>query len=133
MSWTASITDFKRITDHISVSVVFADGTTIPFSRVFSTSDFESLKSELRQQIAALTAQDSFLQALTKGPVDLTTAPPTPPTQADIDRKNYFNLLEKYKQVQQDIANGLIKADDPAVTQLTSNLKAAYKPEYSGL
>lgn len=94
--------------------------------------------TRLQEQVAAKAAALNTVVTV-RGQISLgqvvSIVPPTPaaPTQAELDKANYFSLLSKWSHIKQDISNGLIAADDARVVQLETDLRATYKPEYSGL
>ncbi len=91
------------------------------------------LQAQVANKAAALNTVVTTRAAISVGQVVSIVPPVVTPSQADIDKNKYFTLLSTWNKVQEDIQNGCIVSSDPKVTQLETDLKAAYKPEYSGL
>ena len=127
--WTYAIVDKNIVANGVEFSVVFTDDTK-KFSRYLVVDTEEQLKQQIKRELDRLEGNTALFNKIVLGEIDL-SAPTL--TQKEIDRNNYFVLFDKYRSVQRDVSNGLLQPDDPAVLQLTIDLKAAYKPEYSGL
>lgn len=128
--WIANLVKTEVIKDYLNATVNFSDGTpSHEYQPDFTVTSLNELKNKCRNTIEQLTALYALENTLVKGPIDYANTT----TQKEIDERHYRDLLFKWREVQQDIANSLIKADDASVVQLQADLKAAYKPEYSGL
>jgi hypothetical protein len=124
--WIANIIS-KKINPNgfIEVTVTYEDGTNTrtEINQVRASKDLEAIITNNLKQLNSLDIDNVVLGTFT--PVDT--------TQKDAELKIYVELKQKYAAVQEDIKNNLIDINDPAVVQLIIELKAAYKPEYSGL
>lgn len=125
--WTAQILSKAFSKGFIQVRVSYTNGTD-EFSEVYDIQSLPQLNSNITFHLADLNKLD--FASIPTGNYVPTEPTPTP---SESDKAKYFVLLNKYNQVQDAINKGLIKSDDASVTQLITDLKAAYKPEYSGL
>jgi hypothetical protein len=133
--WTAKLTN-KQIKDgKVILNIEYTDGKETLYDVVTLTvpTDIKNIATARIQQLQNLSA---YADGLTVGNVDLTPpvipTPPTP-TQDEIDQANYFALLEKWTIAKADVDKGLLDKSDPIFTKLTTDLKVAYQPKYSGL
>ncbi len=129
--WTTEILS-KRIIDRSAVvDVRFTDSltsTSTTINGIPYDGTLDQLKKRLLAEINQMEQVSAKLEKLDLGVIDLTID-----ETAEQAKQHYFDLLNKWTRVQEDIKNGLIKADDPSVVQLQIDLKEAYRPEYSGL
>lgn len=129
--WTANLRSKELRNGVLFVVVDFFDGQQL-VNKEFALHVPQVLEELVNDEIKRLSDLSDFAAKLEVGPVNA-PAPPDPPTKDDIDRANYLALRRKLSNALADVNAGILKADDPIVAQLYSDIKVAYKPEYSGL
>jgi len=132
--WTANIVKVINNLTTIDISVEFYRDGILQSDFLFINADIPTVQTRVLNRIKELEANDKIDTSSLLGAVDLTPpAPPKPPTQDEIDKQNYFTLLSKWETAKLDIDKGLLDKANSDFIKLDSDLKAAYKPEYSGL
>lgn len=127
--WTSRIVSRDLYLGFIRVVVSYENGgINSDFSEKYDIQSLLQLNNMIAVRLIDLNKLD--LSSIPTGNYVPTEPTPTP---SESDKAKYFVLLNKYNQVQDAINKGLIKSDDASVTQLITDLKTAYKPEYSGL
>lgn len=124
--WSANIERKAFNKGNLEVEVIYSNEED-SFHELYFILSLEQLNNIISSRLDALNLLD--ISTIPLGDF----VPMKARSQAEIDKQHYFDLLSKWNRIQEDIKNGLIKADNPAVVQLQIDLKAAYKPEYSGL
>ena len=111
--------------------IVFTDGSK-KLSREFIINPNQSIKQLTIDTIAQLSQIDDKLK-FPLGLIDLTPDIIPTPTQEEIDKQNYFILLNKWLRLKLDIDRGLLDISDTTFAKLDSDLKASYKIEYNNI
>lgn len=98
----------------------------------YSVFTLEQLKSEVRADVEKQNAIDDLDTNLIVGTFDYSETI-TPPTQAELDRKQFFEDFSKYQRVMEFVDLGLISASNAKVTALKNKVISEFKPEYFNL
>lgn len=128
--WTGTIKTKELNKGQLQIGVSYSNGVE-DFTEVYIIHKLIDIENVIKNK---LTFLEDMEVEFSKVQLDINyTSAPTNVSASQIEQQAYQNLLTKYYRVQEDVKSGLISASDPSVTKLTSDLKAAYKPEYSGL
>lgn len=136
MAWQAILKNIIKSGDKWDVIIVYTDGTNqinkgYPVSKI---SD-DIIKSIARGEITNLESVEKGIVEITlmKGSVIDVTIPaisPLVPTQAEIDKQNFFSKLQTFQKLKQAVSLGFVSATDSRVITIKDELIAAFKQEY---
>ena len=140
MTWTAKLTDFENrlgiwfaAIDYIDSNKIKSFSKNYQFDRITK----KQLRRVARNEIARLVDTDTTDVNIPIGStIDITpevVIPPTPPTQAQIDRDVWFtdwDQLQKMNKLFTEIPAMATPAMQATVTGLQSSLKAGWKNSY---
>lgn len=131
MNWTATI-DGKSFNNGVfEIHVTYTNGIDT-FGEAYAIRGVSDAENEIINRLSQLNSVD-----LSKIKLGSFASPspviPVPPTQDEIDKQNYFTLLSKWETAKADIDKGLLDKSNSDFLKLESDLKSAYKSEYSGL
>lgn len=126
--WTATIESKGFSKGVFQIGVIYSNGSDT-FSEVHQLRGVSDAESAIKSRLSQLNSID--LSQIQLG----SYTPPSPPipTQAEIDKQNYLTLLSQWETAKLDVSKGLLDKTNADFVQLESDLKTAYKPEYSGL
>jgi len=141
MTWTAKILRADKQKDKWNVAVEYTNGidTIKKGYTLDATLTQDQAAGMLRAKLAEL---ESFEAATLPFPVGVTldltppavvTAPtPTLPTQAELDKAEWFDNYQEMQQYNKLIAVGVMQPSDIEVTNMQTWLQLNYLPEYLG-
>lgn len=126
--FTATISEINKEALTPTVKVTFTDGTRT-LVETFEVKTERDLNNQVEnrrlyheQHYALIDKLDQTFELKTD----------SAPTQAEIDRSNYYVLRGKLERAKLDVDLGIISSDDANLVKLLSDVKTAYKPEYTG-
>jgi len=128
--FTSSIIQKSFAEGNMQVVVQFTDGTDT-ITKAFNIGSEGDLKGQVRREAARLTELSAFSQSLPNGAYNPTDTPPTPPTQAEIDKQEWFrdfNRLERVKKLQE--LGGMPVSWDTYLTTLATKVQTSAKKAY---
>ena|SRR3990167_5958318 len=131
--WIPQINSIKRVNNQLKINVGFlndADNSSTDEDYTINKPDLESLKSQIKNRVDVLNAQDSFNLPL--GTID-TTPIIVPPTQAEIDQKQFIEDYQLWLKVKHGIDVGVLTGNETAVVNLKAKVQAEFKPSYLNL
>lgn len=127
MVWTATITKIDKSGSPIAV-VSFTDGDKV-VTETFDLNSPQDFRNKVEARRLHFEQFYNFIETVDETFVLKTTKVPT---QTEIDRNDYFALRGKLERAKLDVELGIIQADDANLAKLLSDVKALYKPEYTG-
>lgn len=134
MAWTATLKGLERKDDAVEVLVVLTDGTDIRSYRYSTQAQGATvgwLRAAVLQTVAGLTVVSRDLIV----GMDINTTPdvpidPPPPTKDEQDRHAFVAAYQALRGIARGVESGLLRADDPFVTDAQAAAQALFKPEY---
>jgi len=139
MTWTAKILRADKVKDKWNIAIEYTNGieTLKKGYTLDATLTQDQAAGMLRAKLAEL---ESFEAATLPFPVgvtlDLTPPPADPapvppaPTQAELDRAEWFSNYHEMQQYNRLIEVGVMQPDDIEVTNMQTWLHDNYLPEY---
>lgn len=125
--WTHTITNKDpKDPNGLNVDVTYTDGVEIRVKRYYP-SNLEDLKRSIKSQIEAYERTETLDPQVVLGVLDLT---PAPPTQSEIERKQFKDDYERYWVLQKAVTYGLMQKTDAQIVALGSKIQTDYKDEY---
>lgn len=136
MTWTAKVRDLKKHAGNWEVQITYTNGTE-QIHDGFSVRSFDLplLKQKVRNEVNRLNALDVEQPPVDIGDdIDLTppvVSPPTPPTQAQKDRKTWSTKWsELNSRLKAQNAGLVIPQNDNRIAVLQTQLSDTIKAEY---
>lgn len=83
-----------------------------------------------KAQIARLEKADANLASIVVGDIDLALAVDVVPTQAELDKQEWFRDFGRLEQVQRLIDLGVLTGSETAVVNLRNKVKTNFKATY---
>jgi len=113
------------------IFVLFTDNATIKVGEwiIVTAADLNGLKRQLQDRINQIQSPFTLVDTLALGALDLTITT-TPPTQAEIDKAQFFSDLSNYQQFQNLVNLKILTGSEKEVTDLLSKIKTEYKASY---
>lgn len=128
--WTATIRSKDFNQGRLVLTVDYTNGLNTSTREVFLDSSNQDYKAIIQAEQLRLQGLDDLTKTIGIGPLDTT---PTPPTADEVAKKAYITLVTKLNVAKSQIAVGTLQEGDKIVTDLESQVKAAFLPEYVGL
>lgn len=128
--WTATIRSKDFNQGRLILTVDYTNGLNTSTREVFLDSSNQDYKAIIQAEQLRLQGLDDLTKTIGIGPLDTT---PTPPTADEVAKKAYITLVTKLNVAKSQIAVGTLQEGDKIVTDLESQVKAAFLPEYVGL
>ena len=97
--------------------------------RAYIASSIEGLKNAIRSDIERYQAASTDYTKISLGEFDVSKITSTP-TQAEIDRQTYFEVLNKLRQMQELVDIGVFTGSETQITTLKTKVKNEFKTEY---
>lgn len=127
--FTASITskDFKG--GVMQVVVQFSDGTDTVV-KAFNISSENDLKRQVKNEINRLNELSSFSKVLSVGAYTTPKSESTPPTQAQLDKEEWFRDFGRLENALKLVTMGVLNESTPALVALKNKVTTNFKPAY---
>lgn len=103
------------------------------FSKSFAVPDnasFIEVKRTIKRYIERLELADASIASITEGTIDLATITQENPTQAQIEKSEWFADFRRLEQVQRLITLGALTGNETPVANLRNKVKDNFKPAY---
>lgn len=131
--WNATIINKEILKERaqIVLTVRFSDGNAShdKFMYFAATVTEEAVKRAIKEEIERLTAAAS--NTITTGSVDLTGVVVKPePTQAELDKQEWFRDWGRLQNVQLLISHGVLTGTEKPVTDLRTKVATNFKAVY---
>lgn len=125
---TAKIGSITKESNSAYVFIYYSDGTD-SFNEQFILAPgitIGDIEKHAQRRIEAVNAVHAVADSLTVGQaLDTTTT-----DQADIDKQKYFDEVGQLQKLQALVDLGTLKPTDPLITDLQTQIKIDFKPEY---
>lgn len=128
--WIATIRSKDFNQGRLVLTVDYTNGLNTSTREVLLDSSNQDYKAIIQAEQLRLQGLDDLTKTIGIGPLDTT---PTPPTADEVAKKAYITLVTKLNVAKSQIAVGTLQEGDKIVTDLESQVKAAFLPEYVGL
>jgi hypothetical protein len=127
--FTATITKKSFAEGVMQVVVEFSNGT-ITFTRAFNINSADDLKRQVRNEITRLNELAELATTLPDGSYTPTETTPPAPTQAVLDKQEWFPDFTRLERVQELVTLGVLTGTETAVVALRNKVKTNFKPAY---
>ena len=125
--WSAKIEKVEKIGRQARALVSFNHPTESNFTEYVSFSTLSLLKAALNGRLNELATLYAEADSVTLGAIDTTI---TPPTQAEIDKAQFFVDYSRWLQVKKAIDVGVLTGSETQAVALLNKVKADFKPAY---
>lgn len=124
--WTSKLSNKQIKNGILTLNVEYTDGVQTIYE-VLTFDSVPNLENMVKNRIKQLTDLDNYHASLIIGPISTAIAVPS---QDELDRKLWFENYSRYRKLLQAVTDGFLKSDDTSISNLLSELKSSYKPEY---
>lgn len=122
----------QRAQNKIALDLEISDGTTVYIEKMFFPLNMteDGIKATVKHYLDQLERAQTFVDNLPLGIVDTSTVVDTTPTQADLDKQDWFRRFGRLQTVQKMIDLGILTGNETQITALRNGLKTDFKVAY---
>lgn len=127
--FTSSIISKSFFNGDLKVEVEFTDGTS-KWTESMVVRNAIDLNQKIKNRLETLNEQEQFFGSITTGTYHPTDTPIIAPTQATLDKSEWFRDFNRLERIQKLIDLGALTGTEAAIVNLLNKVKSNFKPAY---